>query len=357
MRKSAKAALSILEKQNTINRNQMAIEDLIGHKKEENINDKWQSSLNVSSPKKSKRIQPKGKKSKGRSYEKVSLTGEAQKDYLFRQKAMISLIISIFIFIGVKIYIGTDIYSSSHIAANILKIGIVYVESWNMFTNAYNAAINTLLWNDTSSIWGKNSSTMTYEYIQWNKDNIIANLSEARTWDLGNYSYQFNHLNLIDNGCGVLYSIENPDNCPKIYGGSLNTPMLTTYRTFVIFLEEIMVSWEVSRYSRKDTLDVINSSTVQSVWPFFQSLAYDFYFFLVQDSLIYVKGQSNENLLYAYTLRILIICFSIPWSISVFLLALLSMKRYVIEIKAFVTFFSEDIWIKSNLLVASIMEL
>lgn len=226
-----------------------------------------------------------------------------------------------------------------------------------MMINAHNAAIEAVLWNDTSKVWGRQASEMAYEYISWNKDNIITNLSDARSWNLGNYTERFYRLNFVDNVCGTIYLLKSPGICDKVYGGALNTPMMSTYRTFLIFLENLMANWEISKASREDTLRLLNSSTARSIWPFFEEVAYDFYFSLVIDSLRYVKLQAQSNIDYARSLEQGILAFSCIWALTFTLIALLGLKGYGDEIWCLVSFFPEDIWSRNYVLIARLLEL
>lgn len=77
---------------------------------------------------------------------------------------------------------------------NLLKVYILHIELWSSLATLHTAAFETILWNNTVPMW----NTESLRVYEMSKDHleqkVMANLTEALDYDLGNYTHKFREL-------------------------------------------------------------------------------------------------------------------------------------------------------------------
>ena len=75
--------------------------------------------------------------------------------------------------------------------SNLTKVYILAVELWSSFASIHSIFFQVVLWNNTMPVW-KTDSLSAYKMIHEHIDQkILVNLSEALTYNLGNYTALF----------------------------------------------------------------------------------------------------------------------------------------------------------------------
>lgn len=166
---------------------------------------------------------------------------------------------------------------------NVLCVQILVIESWGSFMNAQNSILKSILWNDTSLIWGQPSSIAFEVYSEYISKNILANFSESIDWNLGNFTDEYRGIMTNNIACGSILLVGEMEYlCKTAYNGALNSPLLTVFRHIHSTQRELMDKWRISRYSWNLTLELLYDEQFRSDFSIHDQIGLDWYFIFGQ---------------------------------------------------------------------------
>ena len=87
-----------------------------------------------------------------------------------------------------------QLYPRSKRSSNFVKAYIIGVESWDAYAITFSSFFSTVLFNDTSEYWGISSLEKVESHISHIRKNVLANITEALDYDLGNFSQSYRDI-------------------------------------------------------------------------------------------------------------------------------------------------------------------
>jgi len=243
------------------------------------------------------------------------------------------------------IYIYNDEGASRLI--NLTKTTILGMESYASLFNLHNAAFEIILWNNTATIWNKDALFMYNEFKEMINIKLVDNLTEALTYDLGNYTSKFREDVLEHNACGYIFHSLEPELCSSSYGGVTNANLITSIKGMVVILDGFVENWKVLRTDFEEVKQMMASREFKSIWAKADSMIFDLYYFIVLEiskTLTY-EVNSNIALQEMYTGMVDLAFFA--WAAFILGMLFLSMKVRDETFKKTIEVVPEGLWLNN----------
>lgn len=144
--------------------------------------------------------QNKSKKNLLRSkkrHRRKNFTKIKEKSFSFEMSNLYSqLVLLLFIFLILQGTLYLIFLPKAKRVTNLSKIYILSLEAWNEYYILHTAVIETLLYNNTFSMWDgrKNTYEFYYDFRSFMKSNIIENITESLNYDLGSFTEKYRNV-------------------------------------------------------------------------------------------------------------------------------------------------------------------
>lgn len=216
--------------------------------------------------------------------------------YNFRYRSQLLIILGILaMFLINKAVLFMILSIRAKRITGLTKTCILGMESYASFFQLHNAAFQVLLWNNTSPIWGSPALDMYEHFKNTTKEKLIKNLTEALSYDLGNYTIFFNDTLLNTKACGTVFLSLEPHLCSESYGGVVNSNLRTSLLGMIDVLDDFVQNWKVINKDWRDTKAMLETRTFRSIWAKADSIIFDLYYYIVLKITDTIVAETESN--------------------------------------------------------------
>lgn len=105
----------------------------------------------------------------------------------------IQILIILLLLTIIQLLLSLIFQPKAHRITNLAKVYILSLESWNAYYILHAAVVETLLYNNTFSMWDGtlNTSDFYYKHRDFTKEYVLENISESLDYDLGRFTEKY----------------------------------------------------------------------------------------------------------------------------------------------------------------------
>lgn len=185
-------------------------------------------------------------------------------------------------------YLGTSTISEVKNYVNVINLAS---QTWVGINKVTYSAIETVLWNDTSTIFGgglntPNTSSPRVKFDEeaaYFRSQILPNLTRLVDSGMSEFGEEYDFIMIKGDACGAATLNKNNLSryCPIIFGGALKQGVIQALAETVNLSEELIGRWELSRGSQGEVEDLIRSNTFISYFGVFNIYLSDVLTFMI----------------------------------------------------------------------------